>query len=127
MNNNELFIFATRTKMRFPYRGMISVEDLWDLSVQELDKIYKTLNAKAKEQKEESLLEKTSEDKVLAAQINIVKYIVNVKLKEKEIAKTAKERKEKKEKIMAIIANKQDAALQEKSVEELAKMLDDLD
>lgn len=127
MNNNELFVFATRTKMRFPYRGMISVEDLWDLSVQELDKIYKTLNTKAKEQKEDSLLEKSSEDEVLAAQIDIVKYIVNVKLKEKEIAKTAKERKEKKEKIMSIIANKQDAALQEKSVEELAKMLDDLD
>ena len=40
----NIFEVATRNKYRFPYRGQISVEDMWDLPVTELDKIFKTLN-----------------------------------------------------------------------------------
>lgn len=124
MNNEEMFIKASRKKMRFPYKGQATVEDLWDLPVTELDKIYKVLNAEVKRAKEESLLEsKSEEDEKLAVRIGIIKYIVEVKLEEKKAAELAKERKEQKQKIMQILANKQDEALKEKSVEELEKML----
>lgn len=127
MSREEMFIKASREKMRFPYKGLATVEDLWDLSVTELDKIYKSLNAKAKQAQEESLLEvKTSEDEALTAQIEIIKYIVSVKLEEKKAAEMAKERKEQKQKIMSILASKQDEALQGKSIEELEKMRDEL-
>lgn len=127
MSKEEMFIKACREKMRFPYKGLATVEDLWDLSVAELDKIYKSLNAKAKQAQEESLLEvKTSEDEELTAQIEIIKYIVSVKLEEKKAAEMAKERKQQKQKIMSILASKQDEALQGKSIEELEKMLDEL-
>ena len=127
MSREEMFIKASREKMRFPYKGLATVEDLWDLSVTELDKIYKSLNAKAKQAQEESLLEvKTSEDEELTVQIEIIKYIVSVKLEEKKAAEMAKERKEQKQKIMSILASKQDEALQGKSIEELEKMLDEL-
>lgn len=127
MSREEMFIKASREKMRFPYKGLAMVEDLWDLPVTELDKIYKSLNAKAKQAQEESLLEvKTSEDEELTAQIEIIKYIVSVKLEEKKAAEMAKERKEQKQKIMSILASKQDEALQGKSIEELEKMLDEL-
>lgn len=127
MSREEMFIKASREKVRFPYKGLATVEDLWDLSVTELDKIYKSLNAKAKRAQEESLLEvKTSEDETLTAQIEIIKYIVSVKLEEKKAAEMAKERKEQKQKIMSILASKQDEALQGKSIEELEKMLDEL-
>lgn len=127
MNREEMFIKASREKMRFPYKGLATVEDLWDLSVTELDKIYKSLNAKAKQAQEESLLEvKSSEDEELTVQIEIIKYIVSVKLEEKKAAEMAKERKEQKQKIMSILASKQDEALQGKSIEELEKMLDEL-
>ena len=113
--------------MRFPYKGLATVEDLWDLTVTELDKIYKLLNTKAKQAQEESLLEvKSSEDEELTAQIEIIKYIVSVKLEEKKAAEMAKERKEQKQKIMSVLASKQDEALQGKSIEELEKMLDEL-
>ena len=39
------FEIAIRNKYRFPYKGMITIEDLWDLSVTQLDGIFKTLNA----------------------------------------------------------------------------------
>lgn len=127
MSREEMFIKASREKMRFPYKGLATVEDLWDLPVTELDKIYKSLNAKAKQAQEESLLEvKTSEDEELTVQIEIIKYIVSVKLEEKKAAEMAKERKEQKQKIMSILASKQDEALQGKSIEELEKMLDEL-
>lgn len=127
MSREEMFIKASREKMRFPYKGLATVEDLWDLSVTELDKIYKSLNAKAKQAQEESLLEvKSSEDEELTAQIEVIKYIVSVKLEEKKAAEMAKERKEQKQKIMSILASKQDEALHGKSIEELEKMLDEL-
>ena len=123
----KIFEIATRTKMRFPYKGQISVEDLWDLSVKDLDNIFKTLNAYAKKSQEESLLAaKTKEDETVSVQIEIVKYIVNTKLAEADAAKQSRELKEKKQKIMEIMSAKQDEALHNMSVEDLQKMLDSL-
>lgn len=128
MENGEMFIRASRQKIRFPYKGMASVEDLWDLPVTELDLIFKQLNAQAKKAQEESLLEtKSDEDEKLAVQIGIVKYIVSVKLEEKKAAQAERERKKQKQKIMSILASKQDEALKDKSVEELEKMLGELE
>lgn len=127
MSNNELFIKATREKARFPYKGLVSVEDLWDLPMTELDRIYKALNAQKKQVQEDSLLDaKSTEDEELTMRIAIVKYIFSVKQEEKKAAETARERKEQKQKIMAILASKQDEALHGKSIEELEKMLDEL-
>lgn len=123
----KMFEIATRTKMRFPFRGMVSVEDLWDLNVRDLDSVFKTLNVQVKKSQEESLLAtKTKEDETLSIQIEIVKYIVKTKLDEAETAKQSKELKEKKQKIMEIIAAKQDESLHNASVEELQAMLDEL-
>ena len=124
----NIFEYATRNKYRFPFKGLISVEDLWDLSVTDLDSIYKTLNKQIKQSEEESLLcTKTSVDTELEVQIAIVKHIVSVKLEEKESAEKASAKKAQKQKIMSIIATKQDEALQNSSIDELKKMLDELD
>lgn len=124
----NMFEVATREKMRFPFKGMISVEDLWDLSVQNLDKVFKTLNSQRKEAQEESLLNtKSSEDERLDTQIEIVKYIVNVKLEEQAARAKAAENREKKQKIMALMAKKDDEAMENMSKEELQKLLDELE
>lgn len=123
----KMFEFALKNKVRFPYKGLVSVEDLFDLSVRDLDSIFKTLNAQVKKSQEESLLAtKTKEDETLAIQIEIVKHIVKTKLDEAETAKQSKELKEKKQKIMEIIAAKQDESLHNASVEELQAMLANL-
>lgn len=122
-----MFEIAVRNKFRFPFRGAISTEDLWDLSVQQLDEIFKTLKSQEKKAQEESLLNvRTPEDTVLETKIEIIRYIVGVKLEEANQAQRAKETRGKREKILAILAEKQDADLRNKSPEELQAMLDQL-
>lgn len=128
MSKNEMFVTATRNKFRFPFRGQISVEDLWDLSVENLDSVYKTLNSQVKKAKEESLLNtKSREDEIIEMQIEIVKYIVSVKQNEAAKKVAAKEKKARKQRILEVLAAKEDADLQNKSPEELQAMLSELD
>ena len=127
MSNINMFEVATRNKMRFPYKGQISVEDLWDLSLPALDSVFKTLNSQMKQVKEESLLStKSKADETLELQIEIVKYIVSVKLAEKEAREKAATNKEMRQKIMQIKAARQDKALLEASDEDLDKLLAEL-
>lgn len=120
-----MFEKASKVKLRFDYRGVCTVEDLWDLSVKELDSIYKTINAKLKQSQEDSLLNtKTKEDEILKLQVDILKHVVEVKLA--EAREQAKERKIKKQKLTEILASKQDADLQGKSIDEIKKMIDEL-
>ena len=126
--NINLFELATRKKFRFPFKGMISVEDLWDLSVQNLDTVFKALNAESKQAKEESLLAvKSDEDTILDAKIEIVKHIVNTKQAEAVQRQNAAAMREHKRKLEALIANKQDEELNGKSIDELQAMLNALD
>jgi hypothetical protein len=124
-----MFEIATKKKFRFPFRGMISTEDLWDLSLTDLDAIYKTLNAqkKAKADEDSLLSTKTNEDIELNLKIDIVKHIVSVKLEEKAAKDAERAKSIQKQKIMSILAEKEDEALHGKSIEELQKMLGDLD
>lgn len=127
MEAGKLFETATRNKMRFPFRGMISVEDLWDLSLTNLDSVFKTLNAEAKKPEEESLLEtKSKENEELSNKIEIVKYIVNIKLEEKKTRENARKNAEMKQRLLEIKAKRQDAALENMSDEDLDKMLAEL-
>lgn len=114
------FEIAIRNKYRFPYKGMITIEDLWDLSVTQLDGIFKTLNAQVKQEKEESLLTtKSVSETELENKIAIIRYVVATKQAEAEKARKAKETKAETQKILEIIGRKQDAALENMSIEEL--------
>lgn len=121
-----MFEQASRMKLRFNYKGQSSVEDLWDLSVEDLDSIYKVLRGSQKESVEDSLLDtESSTDKVLELQVNIVKHIFTTKQAEKEARKNAAETKMRKMKIAEIIAEKKDEGLKNLPVEELEKILAD--
>lgn len=120
----DLFKIASKKKYRFNYKGLITVEDLWDLPVEELDKIYKNLKTQQKNNSEESLLQTVSkEDKELNNKIDIIKTIVNDKLVAMDRALKIAEKKLQNQKILEIMADKQDAALKEKSIDELKAML----
>lgn len=124
----KLFETALRKKFRFNFKGVITVEDLWDLSIESLDVIYKQLNALAKQSSEESLLnKKTDEDKLIDMKIEIIKHIVSVKQEEAAARLKAVENRVKKQKLISVLKAKEEDELQNKSVEEIQKMLDELE
>ena len=124
MTTTNIFESATKGKYRFPFKGMISVEDLWDLKLQDLDSVFKSLNKQKKQNDEESLLQvKTAEDQELDNKIQIVKYIVKFKQEEIEERLQAKDKKEYNQKLLELIERKQNEELAGKSIEELQAML----
>lgn len=126
-NVENVFEYASKSKLRFNYRGVITTEDLWDLKVEDLDSIFKGLNAQMKMSQEESLLNKrTKQEEEVEIKIEIVKYIVGVKLEERDRHKKEIENREKRKHIQELLAEKQDANLRGKSEEELKAMLEDL-
>jgi hypothetical protein len=123
----NIFELASRNKTRFAYKGSVSAEDLWDLGVQDLDKIFKALNKNLKAADGESLLgTKNKADTEIDLQIAIVRRIVEVKLAEMAAREAEADRRVKRQKILRIMSTKQDEALQARSIEDLAKMLDEL-
>jgi len=128
MENVEMmFEKASKIKLRFPIKGSISVEDLWDLSPKELDTVYRTVNKELKSLAEDSLLEKKTGGSVLELQVGIIKHIYAAK--QEEVAKREKAfaRREQIRQLDDIIAQKENTALTEKSLDDLKKMRDELE
>lgn len=121
MAERNIFEYATRNKMRFSYNGMISVEDLWDMPLDALDELYQN-RYKAKYAEESLLKAKSKDDDAIDIQIDIIKHIVSVKLEEKKKREKEAENRAKRQNIIATIAARDDKAL-----EELRKMLDELE
>lgn len=124
--NRNLFEIATRNRFRFAYKGSLTVEDLWDLNLNDLDAIYKNLNRAIKRDSEESLINENQVDQKTLDSIELVKYIFATKKAEMEQKKLEVENAEKKRKIMDILAAKQDESLHNATEEELRKMLSEL-
>lgn len=76
---------------------------------------------------EDSLLAtKSAEDQDLANKIDIVRYIVSVKLAEAAERVSAAEKKAQRDKILEIVAKKKDKALEDMGIEDLMKKLEEL-
>ena len=119
----ELFKLAAKEKYRFPFRGNISVEDLFDLTTSQLDVVYKELKSQVKESSDSLLKEVSTEDKELKNKIEIVKTIFEDKKTEAVQKEQVLAKKQRKERIKELIAQKKDQDLVDKSIEELEAML----
>lgn len=134
MTNREtgiLFEMASQFKFRYPYKGLITTEDLWDLSMSQLDTVYKALNKELNVTQEDGLIvTKTADEGVKANELRnkleIVKYIFNHKQQAAELQRMAAENAAKKQHILGILAQKKENALQNMSEEELTQMLNEL-
>ena len=123
-----MFDVATRKKLRFPMRkGMISCEDLWDLSLDDLDRLAIDLK-KTLDEREVSFIKtprvSNTDDQL---RFNIVKSVIDVKLQEKEIKEDRVKKEAEKVRIQALIAEKENEKLKDTSLEELKKKLMELD
>lgn len=126
MNNFEK---ATRLRLRFETsRGNLNVEDLWRLSLAELDKLAIALNKQLKESSEESFIKAKSKDnKLLELRFDIVKHIIETLLSEDEEKKKAADKRAKREQLLELIAKKKNQELEGKSLEELEAELTKLE
>ena len=103
MNNTTIgimFEMASQLKFRYPYRaGLITTEDLWDLSLTQLDTVYKSLSKEMHIilQDGDSLLYTKSPDlfnkeQELTAKIELVKYIFKCQQQAEELHRMETER-----------------------------------
>ncbi len=124
-----MFEKATRLKLRFETtRWTISVEDLWDLSLTDLDAVAISLH-KLLRQADGTVSFVTPvapSNDVLQLKFDIVKHVLDLRVKERDEAKMANERANKKQQLLEILSRKENAALEGKSSEELTAMINSL-
>ena len=128
-----MWIEALSKKLRFEYNGLISIEDLFDLRLNELDEIYRKLKKELDEYKQyscDSLLDKDDEkDKTcgeLQLKIDVVTAVFNHLKKQQEELQRRIALQNQKDKILGIIADKENEELRNKSISELKELLDDI-
>lgn len=116
---------ASKQKLRFTTtKGNLSVEQLWELSLDELNGLALGLEETYKDSGKKSFLTTRSvKDKTAKLRFDIVLDVLNTKVDEANAAKEAKDIKAHNEKILELIQGKEDEALKGKSVRELKAML----
>lgn len=128
MVENNIFQYAAKHKLRFPYKGACATEDLYKLSLEELDGIYGKLKVEEKDsQQVESLLTPVKVDKDLEVKIAIIKNIVEEKKAEKEKAEKAAVRKAERQRLLDALAGKEAEELSKATKDEILDKLAALD
>ncbi len=115
---------ASKLGLRFQTnKGMLSTEQLWTLTVNELDTLVVILEEQLTNAGKKSFLaKKTAEDKVAKLKFDIALDILNTKVEEAEEASSAKEVRLHNRKIDELIAEKEEESLKGLSVEDLKKL-----
>jgi hypothetical protein len=129
-----MFEKANRMKLRFDTpKGQLSAEDLWDLPLTSptgkanLDDIAKDLFRQLKDDGNVSFVQPSvTTDKTIQMKFDIVKYVIDVRVAERDAAEIARKNKEKKQLILGIIAQKENDVLSNASLEELRGMVESM-
>ncbi|AIX13097.1 hypothetical protein HWB57_gp102 [Erwinia phage vB_EamM-Bue1] len=128
-SQDQLFEKASRLKLRFDSaRGQLTVEDLWDIGTTRgavnLNDLAKQINRQLKTTEEEGLVKtRSAANDLLQLKLDVLTYVFGVRQEEADRAKQADEKRETRQKLAALIAQKQDQQLGDKSIEELQAML----
>lgn len=127
MSTMNLFELATRKKFRFESKaGLLSVEDLWDLPLDSrtkasLNEVAINISRELKAQTE-SFVAIAKKDTTNEQKLEIVKYVIDVRLEEAKAIAEAQDRAAQRAKIDELIAKKKDESLEGLSLEELLAM-----
>lgn len=113
-----MFEQASKKKIRFAYRGSLTTEDLWDLTLTELNEIYIKLAKTKKADASESLIN-PREDSLVTLQMEIVKHIFDVKTADAAAARNRAAKKIRQDLILDAINKKETDGLLSKSLDEL--------
>ena len=116
---------ALQKKLRFKTnKGMITTEDLFDLSLQNLNTLAIMLDRKISEAPKKSFIEELpAEENDDELRFSIVKDVINIKLKARKDNIHKAQADAQKKRILEILAKRNDEELEKKSTEELRAML----
>lgn len=116
---------ALQKKLRFKTnKGMITTEDLFDLSLQNLNTLAIMLDKKISEAPKKSFIEELpAEENDDELRFSIVKDVINIKLKARKDNIDKAQADTQKKRILEILAKRNDEELEKKSTEELRAML----
>lgn len=125
----NIFERASKQKLRFEAgKGLIAVEDLWDLSLQSLDKLAKATNKELKESDDESFIKaKSTANTELNLKMDLLKHVIQYKLDLADAAKVKAAKAAELEQLKAIYADKAHDELKGMSKEDLAKKIAELE
>lgn len=116
---------ALQKKLRFKTnKGMITTEDLFDLSLQNLNTLAIMLDTKISEAPKKSFVEELpAEESDDELRFSIVKDVINIKLKARKDNINRAQIDARNKRIAELIAKKENEALENKSIEELRAMI----
>lgn len=100
----KMFETAARGKVRFYYKGVLSTEDIYDLSMVEINEIYQELNRELKSMEVDSLIGQHADNEILKLKIAILKYVFDTKKAKRKEIEDSQARKAKKQKLLEIMA-----------------------
>lgn len=124
-----MFEKASRQKLRFSTdKGLLSVEDLWDLPLTSntkvnLNDIAKALYTQIQNTSVSFVDDVIPLDESAKLSFNIVKHIIDVKKEENSKRLLAAQKQEEKQRILELINQKKDDSLTQLSVQELENLL----
>jgi len=121
----DVYKKAAQQKLRFTTsKGTLTAEQLFDLSLSDLDNLAVSLDSSYEESKGKSFLKKrTTKDATIKLQFDIVFDVLQTKSAEAEVAQEVREAKEYNQKILTVISEKKDDELKGKSIKQLESML----
>ena len=121
----DIYKKAAKKKLRIESpQGNLTVEQLFDLSIDALDQLAVQHNDNYEKSNVKTFLaEKTDKDKIAKLKFDLVLDVLQTKVAWKETATKAAETKQHNEKILELIKSKQDESLKELTVEELQAKL----
>lgn len=117
----NIFEQASRLKLTFSTnKGQLSVEHLWDLSLDSLDTLAKGVNRELKASEEESFVKtRTKANTELVLRLEILKRVIEVKLQEQEDKKNRAAKRAQLDTLEQLRDNKALQELQNLSLEEI--------
>lgn len=122
-----IFAQATKNKLRFKVsNGILSTEDLWDLSLVTLNDLARALSKELKNAEESFIEEKSPTDKTLELKFNVVKSIIDDKLADRNAAREKSLKQARRRELLSILNEKDTESLRAKTREELLTELENL-
>lgn len=125
-----MFEKAAQLKLRFESpKGLLTVEQLYDLSLDALDSMARAVNTQLKAQGEGSFIpnKKNTTDNVLELKLALLKHIIVYKADKETAKKKAAEKRAHLEMLKDIQARKATEALTAASLEEISQMIKQLE